>query len=338
MKLVHKVLTKLPPEEAHNIGLTLLRLLPYKLDMDGESLHVETRFGRLKNPVGLAAGFDKSGLHVKHLAKLGFGYMVVGTVTKNPRRGLAKPRVVRRREEQGLVNAMAFPNPGLEQFIRNMSKAGDVGVPVLVSVSDVDEQNLVECYIKVQPLASGVEVNISSPNTPQLKHYFQKETFTQVAESLRQHKRKPTYLKIPPYANTDEKRIIDSVVKIWHDIGFEGVTAVNALLVDEPRVTAKMGGLSGKPLYPFMLKSVENIRRMYDMSFEVHAVGGISTGRQVYETLVHGANTVQLHTALAYRGASAVKEMLEELLDVLESENIGSLKDLQSMFRRAAEH
>ncbi|MEM4281537.1 MAG: dihydroorotate dehydrogenase (quinone) [Candidatus Caldarchaeum sp.] len=337
LRLVQTLLALLPPEAAHDFGIRLLRLMPYSMGLEDERLYVDTCFGRLKNPVGLAAGFDKAGQCVNHLEKLGFGYLVVGTVTKSLRKGMKKPRIVRRRSEKGLVNAMGFPNPGLKKFVQNLAESGKAGIPVLVSVSDEDVQNLIECYMEVQPFASGVEVNISSPNTPQLRHYFQPEKFKQMAEFLHQHKRRPTYLKIPSYTNSEEREMIYKVVKIWRDTGFEGVTAVNALLVDEPRVTARRGGLSGRPLYPLMLKCVKEVRCMCGEDFEIHAVGGIFTGKDVLETLMEGANTVQIYTALAYRGATAVRDMLKELLQTMQDENIHSLKELWKTVKQAHE-
>ncbi|MEM2064819.1 MAG: dihydroorotate dehydrogenase (quinone) [Candidatus Caldarchaeum sp.] len=328
LKLVQTLLARLPAEAAHDLGMKLLRLMPYNIGFGDERLYVDTWFGRLKNPIGLAAGFDKAGECVKHLEKLGFGYLVVGTVTKNLRKGMKKPRIVRRRSEESLVNAMGFPNPGLKKFVQNLAMSGNSGIPVLVSVSDEDVENLLECYREVQPFASGVEVNISSPNTPQLRHYFQLEKFKQVAEALHQHKRRPTYLKIPPYTNSEERDLIYKIVNTWHDTGFEGVTAVNALLVEEPRVSARRGGLSGRPLYPRMIKCVKEVRSMYGEDFEIHAVGGIFTGEDVLNTLMNGANTVQIYTALAYRGATAVRDMLKELLQTMQYKNIHSLKHL----------
>ncbi len=314
LNLVHSFLTRLPPETSHTLGLKLLNLLPFKLNVEEESLTVETKFGKLKNPVGLAAGFDKQGRYVKQLSKLGFGYIVAGTVTKNSRKGMQKPRIVRREGEQALVNAMGFPNPGIEKFVENIKSAGGVKCPVVASVADEDPENLLECYDKIQPHVSAVEVNISSPNTPQLRRYFQQDEFKWVAEMLRQRRQKPTYLKIPPASNQAELEMINDIVKIWYDIGFDGVTAVNALLVDEPRVAAKRGGLSGKPLFPYMIKCVENIRKMFNEEFEINAVGGIFSGSDVFETLVKGSKTVQIYTAIVYRGPTVVRDILNELL------------------------
>ncbi|MEM2095062.1 MAG: dihydroorotate dehydrogenase 2 [Candidatus Caldarchaeum sp.] len=331
LELGHSLLTMMPPEAAHDIGLQLLRLVPRMADPDDEALCLDVKFGRLKNPVGLAAGFDKTGRHLSGLERLGFGYMVVGTVTMNPRKGLKKPRIVRRKEEMGLVNAMAFPNPGLRKFIQNMSEKKSVRTPVLVSLSDEDEQNLVECYAEVQPYAVGVEINLSSPNTPPLRSYFQPEKFRQTAEDLRCRKQKPTYLKIPSPITKDEQEAVYRAVKVWHDAGFDGITAVNAMLVDEPRVSAGRGGLSGKPLYRYMLRTVKEVRKMFGEEFEIHAVGGIFTGSDVLETLTSGANTVQIHTALAYRGPKAVRQIVAELRKAMAERRLLSLKALPQL-------
>ncbi len=334
LNLVHYFLTRLPPETSHTVGLKLLNLLPFKLNVEEESLTVETKFGRLKNPVGLAAGFDKQGKYIKQLSKLGFGYIVAGTATKNPRKGMRKPRIVRRWEERALVNAMGFPNPGIEKFVENIKSAGCVECPIVASVADEDPANLLECYDKIQPAVSAVEINISSPNTPQLRRYFQKDEFKQVAEMLRQRRQKPTYLKIPPTSNQLELEMVNAIVKIWHDEGFDGITAVNALLVDEPGVAAKRGGLSGKPLFPYMIKCVENIRKMFNEDFEVNAVGGIFSGADIFETLVKGSKTVQIYTAIVYRGPTVVRDMLNELLQIMRSKNIHSLQELELIAKR----
>ncbi|MEM0348680.1 MAG: dihydroorotate dehydrogenase 2 [Candidatus Caldarchaeum sp.] len=325
---VYAFLRRLPPETGHVLGLRLLSLTPIRVNMDEGGFSVNTCFGRLRNPIGLAAGFDKHGKYVKALQRLGFGYVVAGTVTLMRRKGLPKPRVVRREREEALVNAMGFPNPGLEDFLKNIDKNKPYDVPVLISVADENPQYLLKCYREAQKHADAIEINISSPNTPQLRHYFSPAVFKDVAESLAAEKTKPTYLKIPPHNSPEEKQSIYRVVKTWFENGFTGVTAVNALLVDEPRVSAGRGGLSGKPLFPYMLRVVSDVREMVDSNFEIHALGGVFTGKDVYEALRRGANTVQLYTALVYRGPYTVKKMLEELRYVMAQKGEDSVESI----------
>ena len=169
---MHKFLMKMPPETAHEIGLRLLRFAPRINLPDTPKLKINTRLGLLRNPIGLAAGFDKFGSYASDISKLGFGYLVLGTVTKNKRLGNKKPRIARLEEDMALVNCMGFPNPGLEQFLKNLKKSGKPSCPIVVSISDEQLEYLVECYEYVQEVADGVEINISSPNTPKLKQYF----------------------------------------------------------------------------------------------------------------------------------------------------------------------
>ncbi|MCS7110278.1 MAG: dihydroorotate dehydrogenase 2 [Candidatus Caldarchaeum sp.] len=330
LRLGYGLLRKLPPETAHDLGLKLLPISPYRMNYAEECFTVDTKFGRLKNPVGLAAGFDKHGTHVKDLTKLGFGYIVAGSVTRNFRKGSPKPRIVRREREAALVNAMGFPNPGLEQFLKNIEENRPSETPVVVSVADEKPENLVECYAAVQKNAAAVEINISSPNTPQLRHYFEPSVFRNTAASLAAVKTKPTYLKTPPYATQDDREAVNRVVKIWYENGFDGVTAVNALLVDEPKVAVGRGGLSGRPLFPYMLKCVGDVRELVDEGFEVHAVGGISTGSDVFEAFRNGAKTVQIYTALVYRGPSVVEEILRELKEIMLKRGFDSVEQIRS--------
>ena len=329
VSFMHRFLQLLPPETAHNMGLRLLRISPIRVNPRNEIFRVKTSFGTLENPIGLAAGYDKNASYLGPLSRLGFGYIVVGTVTSKARAGKPKPRLVRRPSEMALVNAMGFPNPGLEKFVEKLSHT-KTRCPVVASVADEDPKKLIECYTAVQEHVSAVEVNISSPNTPELRRYFQPEFFKEVVVSLYGVKQKPTFLKIPPPTSADEVGLITKVVGIWLDQGFEGVTAVNALLVDEPNVAVGRGGLSGRPLLPHMLECVRMLRNTFGEEFELHAVGGILTGHDVFKALEQGANTVQIYTALAYRGPYVVRYILEELIHIMKERGLASIDELTS--------
>jgi dihydroorotate dehydrogenase len=329
VSFMYRFLQLLPPETAHNVGLRLLRISPIRVNPCNEIFRVKTSFGILDNPIGLAAGYDKSASYLEPLSRLGFGYIVAGTVTRKARLGKPKPRLVRRPSEMALVNAMGFPNPGLEKFVEKLSHT-KTRYPVVASIADEDPEKLVECYTAVQEHVSAVEVNISSPNTPELRRYFHPEFFKEVVVSLYGVKQKPTFLKIPPPTSADEVRLITKVVGIWLDQGFEGVTAVNALLVDEPNVAVGRGGLSGRPLLPHMLECVRTLRNTFGEGFELHAVGGILTGHDMFKALEATANTVQIYTALAYRGPYVVRYILEELAHIMKERGLTSINELNS--------
>ena len=323
--IVHGFLLRLPPETAHDLGLLLLRMIPGRRVVYDEALKVRTSFGVLNNPVGLAAGFDKTGKHLENLEGLGFGYIVAGTVTKNPRKGNRKPRIVRRREQEALVNAMGFPNPGLAKFLENVRRHRPRSTPLLISVSDEHLESLVECYRLAQREAAAIEINISSPNTPALRHYFEVETFRELVSSLRQHKTRPTYLKLPPTSSIDQKALIAKMLRTWWDAGFEGVTVVNTLPTEDSGLSTGVGGLSGKPLFGYMLEAVRMAWELSDGSIEINAVGGIFTGRDALMAIMNGATTIQIYTALVYRGPGAVAGILEKLLEELRRSGFTSI-------------
>jgi dihydroorotate dehydrogenase len=322
-----RVLGLMPPETAHSLGLRALRLLP-DLSFEDPSLDVETPLGRLRNTVGLAAGFDKTGGHARHLAKLGFGYVTVGTFTAKPRQGNPRPRVVRLPEDRALVNAMGFPNPGIREAVRRLSGLKAREVPLVVSIGAVEIDEVVECYRLAQQVGDGVEINISSPNTPELMSYLSGTKFRDLVEALRPLMTRPTYLKVHPPI----EGLWDSVltaVKVWLDAGFTGVTAINTVPVEERRLSTGRGGLSGKPLYPLMLKAVQELRDRFGWGFALNAVGGIFTGRDAFEALASGADTVQIYTALVYRGPYVVRRVLEELVLELRSRGLSTVAELR---------
>jgi dihydroorotate dehydrogenase len=308
-RLARRLLFALEAEKAHNVGLSLMRLAPR---IDAEPVLVTTAVGRLANPLGLAAGYDKTGRHLNDLARLGFGYLVAGTFTLSPRPGNPKPRVARNKEEETLVNALGFPNPGVDEFIRNLKSRTKPAPPLIASVSGTTIEDVVAVYAKVQPFVEGVEVNLSSPNTPSLRDLREPQAFAELAGRLREAKVKPSYLKIPPHVGDHQFLDTMLLVKKWEDLGFEGVTAANSMRVVDARMAVGEGGYSGPPLLEHTKAAVEAIRRSVDKSFEVNAVGGISRPADAAALLRHGANTVQVFTALVYKGPALVKSIITD--------------------------
>jgi len=309
--LARTLLFRIEPERAHAIGLKLLRFLG-NMRVDEPSLRAETSLGDLDNVIGLAAGYDKTGEYLESLEKLGFGYLVAGTVTMSPWPGHPKPRIIRDSGQRALVNALGFPNPGLDQFIRNISSQR-VSVPVVASISGQTIRDIIECYKKLQPRVSGIELNLSSPNTPKLRDLREPEAFKELATEMASHKRKPTYLKVLPYRDRSQFVEVLQLVKTWSELGFEGATASNTLLIDESRLATGTGGLSGPPLFPRTVEAIRAIRNVVPISFEINAVGGISSGKDVVAALKEGATTVQIFTAVVFDGPTLMHRILREL-------------------------
>ena len=310
-RLARPILFRLEAERAHSLGLKLMGWLP-EAKPSGVNLGIRTSIGELANPLGLAGGFDKTGKHLRTLSRLGFGYLVAGTVTLQPWPGNAKPRVVRNVKEKTLVNSLGFPNPGVDEFLRNLSSTRPT-VPVVASISGREVAEIVECYTRVQPSVAAVEVNLSSPNTQRLRDLREIDLFQNLAADLSSAKRKPTFLKVPPLLDERQFEGVLRLVGIWENHGFEGVTACNTRPVTEPRLATGTGGYSGPPLFANLILAVKKIRMKTSKPFEINAVGGISGSENAKEALAAGATTIQLYTALVYEGPRIVSRILDEL-------------------------
>ncbi|MGH9920365.1 MAG: dihydroorotate dehydrogenase 2 [Nitrososphaerales archaeon] len=308
-KLVRPILFALPPERAHNVGLSLMR---FASRIRAEPMPVNTALGELSNPLGMPAGYDKTGSHLHNLARLGFGYVVAGTFTLAPWPGNPKPRVARNKDERTLVNALGFPNPGIDSFIANLASSTPPGVPVVASISGKTVEDVLGCYSKVQKHVAGVEINLSSPNTPDLRDLREPAAFAELSQALKEAKAKPTYLKTPPYADESQFDGVMGLVRRWDSLGFEGVTASNSMPVEDARMAVGRGGWSGPPLLEHTKKAVERIRNAVSPSFEVNACGGISRPADAVALLERGANTVQVFTALVYQGPAIVRSILSD--------------------------
>jgi dihydroorotate dehydrogenase len=311
--LAKSLLFRMDPERAHTVGMFFLKHFVGEQTKESDKKFARTAFGELRNPVGLAAGFDKSGKHISVLQKLGFGYIVAGTITLDPWPGHPKPRIIRNAKERTLLNCLGFPNPGAEEFIQNIS-GQDIKIPLLVSLSGRTASSIIECYQKLEPHVSALELNLSSPNTKDLKDLRETDSFRSLALELSsiRHK-KPTYLKVPPFI--DSKQTVKNVemIKVWQELGFEGVTASNSVPISDARLSVGSGGLSGPQLLRYTIDAVREIRNIAPRNFEINAVGGVSRGADVQDLLNRGATTVQLYTSLVYDGPGVVRNILRKL-------------------------
>ncbi len=330
--IVRPLLFRLPPETAQKLAEAALALTPFWaavrpfLQVKDNRLHTETGGIALPNPVGLAAGYDKDARMIADLAGLGFGYIVIGTVVLDPRKGNPRPRLVRNPAEGALVNSLGFPSRGLERVLANLRCADGVKTPLIASVSGLSLDEFVECYRAVQPLVSGVELNISSPNTEGIRVYQEPERLNELLAALAPLGEKPLFIKLPPYFDdTQRDRVMELLdVAVGHSV--VGVTAVNTWPRDDPRLAVGKGGLSGRPLFPHMLRIVEEIRRHVGPGLAINACGGIFTGKDALAALKAGANTVQLYTGFVYQGPAVARKINLRLLRLMKEEGIPSAR------------
>lgn len=276
------------------------------------------------NPVGLAAGFDKDAKLYKELSNFGFGFIEIGTLTPKPQPGNPKKRLFRLPEDGGLINRMGFNNEGVEAAIERLKRnkgiliGGNIGknkfTPNEEAVSDY-----VQCFEALFPHVDYFVVNVSSPNTPNLRALQDKEPLTHLLQTLKdlnhsKSKPKPILLKIAP--DLTEEQLVD-IIDIITSVKIDGLIATNTTLSREGLYSenkSEMGGLSGKPVTK---KSTEVIRFLHEKSknaFPIIGVGGIHSPEDAIEKLEAGASLVQLYTGFVYEGPGVVKRINKAIL------------------------
>ncbi|HET7237183.1 MAG TPA: hypothetical protein VFK59_12215 [Actinomycetota bacterium] len=310
--LARPLLFALPPEAAHRLAHGLLAL-PFPWERLGgarrdPSLEVSMAGIRLANPIGLAAGFDKTGRHVDALGRLGFGYVVTGTFTRRPRRGNPKPRIVRYRDRAALANSMGLPNPGAERAADTLRRIARTG-PRIASVADENVRDVLETHALLEPLVDGVELNASCPNVAWGRDRDNEAHLRELLRELRVRRSRPLFVKLPPFRTDVEREVVLSLARIAHGEGADGLTCSNSLPVTEPRLASGGGGLSGSELLAGTLENVRAVRDATDGGLPINACGGVAGAAGAVACLEAGATTVQLYAGLVYRGPRIVGEL-----------------------------
>ena len=324
-------------EQAHELTLSSLQKaydcrITRRLLHDAPSLPSQLMGLPLRNPVGLAAGLDKNGAHIDALANLGFGFIEVGTVTPKPQDGNPKPRMFRLPQANALINRLGFNNKGLAVFLNNVrqsqwrSQGGIIGLNIGKNAATPIE-NAVSDYLigleGVYPHADYVTVNISSPNTQNLRALQGQSELDELLGALRekrhaledQHgKRVPLAVKIAP--DLDQTQV-DVIANVLANQDVEGVIATNTTLSRDavkglPHAD-ETGGLSGPPVHELSLAVIARLRQQLGPDFAIIGVGGIASGQQAVEKIRAGANAVQLYTGLIYKGPALIRDCVRAI-------------------------
>lgn len=303
----------LPPEASHRVATALLRLpLPWERiggAVADTSIEVDLCGVRLSNPIGLAAGFDKTCLHLDALGRLGFGFVVGGTITRAPRHGNPRPRIVRSPRRRAIVNSMGLPNPGAEAAAANLAR-GRRTAPRFASVADEDVRAVTATVELLAPHVDGFELNVSSPNAPWRHDPAHMGT---LLAAVRERTELPVLLKLPPFTSDEERAAVLDLARGAVDAGATGLVCSNTIPVEEPRLAAGRGGLSGAPLGELTPRIVSEVAAATGRSVPILACGGIFTVEDVRACLDAGATAVQLYTGLIYRGPGIVGDLTRGL-------------------------
>lgn len=324
--IIRPLLFKLPPETAHTFTTTAFRNASlWKLwntinRITDERLKLSIAGISLDNPIGLAAGFDKNCLFLSGIRSLGFGYIVGGTVTLNPRPGNKHPRLFRNTKDKALVNALGFPNVGAKEVARNIQR--NPSNPAIISISGLTVGEFVECAKLIDPLVEGLELNISSPNTVGLRIFHKIEPFRNLIQNINQARTKPLFIKLPPYYDSESQQLCFQIIKTSLDEGIDGFSVANTIPVKDKRLGVGSGGVSGKPLFETMVRMVQEIRQEIGQKLVINGCGGIFTSDDAIRTFLAGADTVQLYTGLVYEGPSIISKINQGLLDYLNEQGL----------------
>jgi dihydroorotate dehydrogenase len=325
--LARAALFKLDPETAHDLTLKSLRTLgpaAALLGAGADGNEAREVFGiRFPNPVGLAAGMDKNGEYIDALAALGFGYLEVGTVTPRPQPGNPRPRIFRLVEEQAIINRLGFNNLGVEQLLKNVGRAAFRGVLGINIGKNFDTpidraaEDYVTCLDAVYAAATYVAVNISSPNTknlrdlqaaPQLDDLLGKVMAAR-ARLARGARPKPILVKVAPDLDSEQ---IDSIAQLVMRHKVDGLIATNTTISREAiaghRLASEQGGLSGRPLFAKSTAVLKQLHMALGGKVPLIGVGGILSGRDAKAKIDAGASLVQVYTGFIYRGPELIGE------------------------------
>ena len=282
---------------------------------------------RFPNPVGLAAGFDKNALAIDELAALGFGFIEIGTLTPRPQAGNPKPRLFRLLQDAAIINRMGFNNDGVETAVEHLKKRKSntiVGGNIGKNKDTPNEKatnDYLYCFEKLFDYVDYFVVNVSSPNTPNLRALQEKEPLQNLLQTLQTENRnkpnpKPIFLKIAPDLNENE---LDDIVEIVQNTQIAGVIATNTTLSREglqsdKKLCQEAGGLSGKPLQKRSTEVIAYLYKKSGGSFPIIGVGGIASPQDAYEKIQAGASLVQIYTGLVYEGPALIKKIKQFLL------------------------
>ena len=335
--LARPLLFALDPETAHNLTLPLLRYaanLGIAATVNRSVADVRHVMGlSFPNAVGLAAGLDKDGDYIDGLSALGFGFIEVGTVTPRPQPGNPRPRMFRLPQANALINRMGFNNGGVDAFVRNVQssrfyqeKLGVLGLNIGKNADTPMERatdDYLICLDKVYPYASYVTVNISSPNTKNLRQLQQASELDELLTKLKEAQSRladkhgryvPIVLKIAPDLDIEQIRTIADALLLHH---MDGVIATNTTITrDAVQGLAhanEMGGLSGAPVRELSNRVIRALHQQLGKDIPIIGVGGIFSADDAQAKLDAGASLIQLYTGLIYRGPALVGECAEAL-------------------------
>ena len=338
-KIIRYFLFLFDPEKIHyttskliriNLSIPGMKFIWTKLFRVEDKRLKKTLFGiDFENPVGLAAGFDKNASMYDDLAYCGFGFIEIGTVTPKGQMGNEKPRLFRLQEDSAIINRMGFNNDGVENAVENLKKrktkviiGGNIGKNKVTPNEDATS-DYVKSFNALFDHVDYFVVNVSSPNTPNLRELQEKKPLTDLLKTLQELNatkpvRKPILLKIAPDLTNEQ---LDDIIEIVAAVSLDGIIATNTTISRADLITSDdriaeigAGGLSGKPVGKRSTEVIKYLSEKSNKAFPIIGVGGIHSAEDALEKLDAGADLIQLYTGFIYEGPKLVKDINKALL------------------------
>ena len=337
--LIRPILFWFDPEEVHYFSFSFIKFIckiPFVPNIIKSIYEVKDSrlerevFGlKFKNPVGLAAGFDKDAKCYKELSNFGFGFIEIGTLTPKPQDGNPKKRLFRLKKNNAIINRMGFNNGGVDAAVLRLKKnkgvliGGNIGKNKLTPNEDAISDYLI-CFDTLFDYVDYFVVNVSSPNTPNLRELQEKKPLTELLTKLETRNsehttKKPILLKIAP--DLTNEQLLD-IIDIVNETKIAGVIATNTTISREglqtennPEVSGETGGLSGKPLTKRATEVIRFLSEKSNKAFPIIGVGGIHSDEDALEKLEAGASLIQLYTGFIYEGPKLVTEINKKILE-----------------------
>ncbi|MEQ8924803.1 MAG: quinone-dependent dihydroorotate dehydrogenase [Fulvivirga sp.] len=335
---IRPILFLFDPEKVHHFTFSTIRFLSFLPGINWlwKRLYTITNkklereyFGlKFPNPVGLAAGFDKDAKLIDQLACFGFGFIEIGTLTPKGQPGNDKPRLFRLKKDKAIINRMGFNNQGVEAAVKKLKGRNSsilVGGNIGKNKITPNEDAFKDYEITFNQLFDYVDyfvVNVSSPNTPNLRALQDKGPLTEILTKLQainneKDKRKPLLLKIAPDLTEDQ---LQDIVEIARDVKLDGLIATNTTISREGLATSKdkvaaigVGGLSGKPVRDMSTQVIKYLRKNLGPNFPIIGVGGIMSAQDAIEKLDAGASLLQIYTGFIYEGPELIKDINKKI-------------------------
>ena len=340
--ILRPLLFKVDPETAHDLAIKSLKFNPLPNKMfeveDEKILNIELLGKKFPNPIGLAAGFDKSAEAYNSLFKLGFGFVEIGTVTPLQQLGNPKPRIFRLEEDSALINRLGFNNDGMEIIkdrIKLEKKEGILGINIGPNKNTKEQKNDFCLGLNFFfDIADYITINISSPNTQGLRDFHDSEKLKELLISLNKVKKDkktsiPLLLKVSPDINDN---YISEITEVALKNSVSAMILTNTTNGNRESLLSETkkeeGGLSGEPLQEISTEMIKKFYKVSNGKIPIIGVGGVNSGKSAYEKIIAGASLLQLYTSFVYKGPFIVKNIKKELIEILKSEGIKSIKDI----------